>query len=425
MLKLLFHKLMNRMYLLILISIFFSCNNPSQEKKSADVEKNVASLTASLNKKDEVTFLENFPKDFKTFIGTFGWNDQKDIAEPLYKNANAYIDYWFLLIQQPKYKSYENQMINISKNGYWQADAVGYFQKCTINYIEKNKKYNLINSLPTKDAESVLSFLLNNTQNTSDFISHLDKDKQQLATKIGSKKNSTQKTRGTLETYVNNKSFFIRTFDINKDGILDKIASNVAYEGEDLFVFYGNKAGGYDEVLETRNFSEDGGNIIKDVYEIKGEKGFMVKTYFPDRGYYEKEFYIIPENNTWILKNIIYKTMSDMSENAVKYICDVSQNIDITKSGWSEKLQPIPEEDERNKKCRTENINNAAKQYFIQDPDGYTNVRSGKSTSSEIIQKVKSGEQVEVLNDNGDWFVIKTKEGKQGYVYRNRIRSSQ
>lgn len=147
------------------------------------------------------------------------------------------------------------------------------------------------------------------------------------------KNSSSQKTRGTFDTYVNNQAFFIRTFDINKDGIADKVVSSIANEGEDLLVFFGNRTGGYDEVLETTNFSEDGGNIIKDIYEIPGSKGFMVKTYFPDRGYYEKEFYIVPENNTWILKNTIYKTMSDVSENAVKYICEVKQNIDITKSG--------------------------------------------------------------------------------------------
>jgi hypothetical protein len=186
-------------------------------------------------------------------------------------------------------------------------------------------------------------------------------------------------------------------------------------------VFFGNRTGGYDKVLETKNFSEDGGNIIKDVYEIKGRKGFMVKTYFPDRGYYEKEFYIIPENNTWILRNIIYKTMSDMSENAVKYICDVSQNIDITKSDWSEKLQPIPDEDERNKKCRTESVNSSVKQYIIQDPDGYTNLREGGGISSPILQKINSGEKIEVINSTGGWLLIKTKKGMTGYVHKSRI----
>lgn len=255
-------------------------------------------------------------------------------------------------------------------------------------------------------------------------ITHKEEHKiaNEIKDKSSSLKNSSgQKTHGIFNAYLNNQSFFIRTFDINKDGIADKVVSNVAYQGEDLFVFFGNKDAGYDEVLETTNFSEDGGNVIKDIVEIPGSKGFMVKTYFPDRGYYEKEFYIVPENNTWILKHIIYKTMSDVSENAVKYICDVIQNIDITKSGWSEKLQPIPAENERNRKCRTEGVENPAKQYTIQDPDGYTNLRKERGTASPVLQKINSGENIEVINNTGDWFLIKTKKGLTGYVHKSRV----
>lgn len=235
------------------------------------------------------------------------------------------------------------------------------------------------------------------------------------------KKDSLRESK--LNQYQNNPEYLIKTFDVNKDGITDKIVSSKAYQGEDLLVFLGDKSGNYDLKLETINFSEDGGNIIKDISPIPDGKGFTVKTHFPDRGFYEKEFNIIPENNTWILKNTIYKTMSDMSENAVKYICDVSQNLDITKSGWSEKLNPIPEESERSKKCRTEKISASTKQYFIQDPDGYTNLRKEKNTSSQIVQKINSGESIDVLDNSGDWYLIKTKEGNKGYVHKSRIKS--
>ena len=60
----------------------------------------------------------------------------------------------------------------------------------------------------------------------------------------------------------------------------------------------------------------------------------------------------------------------------------------------------------------------------IQDPDGYTNLRKEKNTSSEILQKIKSGEHIDVLDNTGDWFLIKTKEGKQGYVHKSRIKSN-
>lgn len=60
----------------------------------------------------------------------------------------------------------------------------------------------------------------------------------------------------------------------------------------------------------------------------------------------------------------------------------------------------------------------------IQDSDGYTNLRKDKLATSEILQKVKSEEIIEVLDNTGDWFLIKTKAGKQGYNYKSRIKSN-
>ncbi|SFI50171.1 SH3 domain-containing protein [Halpernia frigidisoli] len=60
----------------------------------------------------------------------------------------------------------------------------------------------------------------------------------------------------------------------------------------------------------------------------------------------------------------------------------------------------------------------------IQDPDGYTNLRKEKNSTSEILQKINTGEKIEVLDNFGDWFLVKTKEGKEGYVYKSRIKSN-
>lgn len=59
----------------------------------------------------------------------------------------------------------------------------------------------------------------------------------------------------------------------------------------------------------------------------------------------------------------------------------------------------------------------------IIDPDGYTNLRAGKNNSSEILQKIKTGEQVEILDQSGDWWLVVSKEGKKGYVHKSRIKS--
>ncbi|MEN5308687.1 SH3 domain-containing protein [Chryseobacterium cucumeris] len=61
--------------------------------------------------------------------------------------------------------------------------------------------------------------------------------------------------------------------------------------------------------------------------------------------------------------------------------------------------------------------------FIIQDSDGFTNLRKEKNSSSQILQKINTGEQVEVLDQNGDWWLVVSKEGKKGYVHKSRIKS--
>jgi len=60
--------------------------------------------------------------------------------------------------------------------------------------------------------------------------------------------------------------------------------------------------------------------------------------------------------------------------------------------------------------------------YVINDPDGYTNLRKDKSASSEILQKITTGEEIIVLDNSGDWWLVESKDGKKGYVYKTKIK---
>ena len=60
--------------------------------------------------------------------------------------------------------------------------------------------------------------------------------------------------------------------------------------------------------------------------------------------------------------------------------------------------------------------------YYISDPDGYTNVREGKSNSSKILGTVKSGEKIEVLDTTGNWWQVMTKDNEIGYIHKSRIK---
>ena len=61
-------------------------------------------------------------------------------------------------------------------------------------------------------------------------------------------------------------------------------------------------------------------------------------------------------------------------------------------------------------------------EYYIEDSDGFTNLRKLKDANSKILQTIKNGEKVEVSNSEGNWWLIKTQKGKEGYVYYNRIK---
>lgn len=410
--------------LTIFLLIFISCKSPSQEK-NADKNK-ITSLQKSFAEKEDQQFLEEFPKNFNDFKNTFGWNDQADTPQPLYKDSDKYIKYFFSLLEKPQYKKYEYAIVSIAEKGKWEADAVGYFQDESLNYLKKNKKMELINALDNKKAESVISFLFDGPVFNNDevFVNDLNADKKNIFQKISKGKISHDKQRSMISSYENNDAYIVKSFDVNKDGISDKVVTSKPYEGNDLFIFYGTKDGNFKLNLETTNFSEDGGNIIKEITSVSDNNGFQITTTFPDRGYYEKEITLKPENNTWFLKKIVYKTMSGVSEDAVKYICEVPQNVDITKSGWTNKINQIPSENERAKKCRTESTLVSSSKYIVSDPDGYTNLRKDKNTSSKVLQKINSGEFVEVINSSSDWFLVETKEGNKGFVHKSRLKNS-
>jgi uncharacterized protein YgiM (DUF1202 family) len=61
-------------------------------------------------------------------------------------------------------------------------------------------------------------------------------------------------------------------------------------------------------------------------------------------------------------------------------------------------------------------------QAVIEDPDGYTNVRSGQGTQFSIIARIDEGEVFYTIPQQGDWWPVRTKNEKYGYIHRSRIK---
>ncbi|RMG69648.1 MAG: SH3 domain-containing protein [Bacteroidetes bacterium] len=62
------------------------------------------------------------------------------------------------------------------------------------------------------------------------------------------------------------------------------------------------------------------------------------------------------------------------------------------------------------------------KQGVINDPDGYTNMRIGPGSRHAVVQKVLEGETFEILDQSSDWWKIRVKSGKMGFMHKSRIR---
>ena len=67
--------------------------------------------------------------------------------------------------------------------------------------------------------------------------------------------------------------------------------------------------------------------------------------------------------------------------------------------------------------CRTDEV-----QAVINDPDGYTKVRSGQGTQHNVIAKVFANEVFYTTPQQSDWWRVRTKDNKCGYIHRSRIR---
>jgi len=122
------------------------------------------------------------------------------------------------------------------------------------------------------------------------------------------------------------------------------------------------------------------------------------------------EGYFSPSyENSWKNKTVIYYNLYDYLNDAVANRSDKNELL-----VFNTKYKPF---------FKNYIIKGFKNLSTIQDIDGYTNLRKEKNASSEILQKVNSGENIEVLDNTGDWYLVKTKGGKEGYVHKSRVKN--
>ena len=66
---------------------------------------------------------------------------------------------------------------------------------------------------------------------------------------------------------------------------------------------------------------------------------------------------------------------------------------------------------------------NRCKKGFIDDVDGFTNIRKGRSVDSDIIGRILEKEEFWYwILPSGNWHIVQTATGMRGFVYKDRVK---
>lgn len=425
---------MNKFITLIVLFFFISCTSKSQNNDGT-----IIGLKEALVKNDEKLFLENFPKNYNQFVSYFRWNDSMNVPYPLYKESTKYIDKFFAIISKDKTEESLRLMIDIGLNGKYQADAVSYFKMNIEKLFVKNPNLicKLLKNRNSKEIDSFWYFYLDSPQpltSVPDNFKNLNNNCKEVYSSLEKEIKIIQKENLVSEITTENKTNKLKSLDdfipkgymildslsgyLNNDKFLDKIiilADNQEFEKNEsrlFMILLNNKNEGYSLKMKNPNVIPclkcAGGNVGEDSYNNLNFNNNILsfnQLKISDPKLVEIKYEFSNQDSNFRLNNIIVtnSNLTGGSEFKVKIVA----------------TDKIPIKDF--------NYNNYIKYYNyyvkINDPDGYTNLRKDNNSKSTILEKIKNEENIKVLDNSSDWWLVESKSGKKGYVYKSKIKS--
>ncbi|WP_394773624.1 SH3 domain-containing protein [Flavobacterium sp.] len=417
----------------LIFILLISCN--MNAKDNFDLSK----LKKAYLEKNDKEFIQNFPKNFENFKSVFGWNDSLDKAYPLYKDSTKYIDKFFEIISKDKTKKSLTLIVDIGLGGKYQADGVSYFKMNIEKLFIKNSNLSceLLKNRKLEDIDSFWLFYLDSPQpltSVPDYLKKIKIDCDKVYFSLERQIKLIQKQNLVSEITTENKANKLKLINdfipkgyimldslsgyINTDKLLDKIivlADIQEFKNNEsrlFMILLNDSKNGY--VLNLKN-----PNIIPCIKCTGGTGG---EDSYSDLSYKEntlsfKQMKILDSK----IVEIKYEFLNDRSDFKLN-------NVFITNSNLTEDLEykvKIIVHDKISLKDFNYNLYGRYLKYYtkINDSDGYTNLREKKSSSSTILEKIKTEESVEVLDNSDDWLLVQSKTGKKGYIYKTKIKS--
>ena len=422
---------MKKLFIITLL-FFISCNNKAQDSNKTKI------LTNAYTNSNDVVFLEKFPNNFKTFVSYFGWNESLDKPFPLYNESEKYIDVFFELISKKENKDFLRLIVDIGINGKYQADGVNYFKSKIEKLFIKNPNLvcELFKDRNDKEIDSFWYFYLDSPQPLTVIpknLVSLKSDCNILYKSIDKQLKIIQKENLTSEITNEDKTNKLKdlkdfipngydvldslSIDFNKDKNKDKIiilSSKNEFKNNEARVFLlliKDIKGKYSLIIKNSNVIPcikcTGGTGGEDSYSdllFSNNVLSFVQIKIIDTKLLEIKYEFEIKNSELILTKMSL-SKSDLFDNQEKKVKKVINNLNINIKEFN----------------YNDFQKNSKSVFKINDPDGFTNLRKEKSSSSIILEKVKTDSEIEVLDKTGDWWLVVTKAGNKGYIFKSKI----
>ena len=142
-----------------IIFILLLCQVNGQSLESIELKNALMELKKDKSLKTQKKYFELFPDSFEDFLKMFGFENGKEA--PLY-DGFEYVEALFA-IDSISESQQMKKWINISIDGYWDADAVNYFQHNLRPIVLKKTDlaYELLKKCTDEEIESFFYFFFN------------------------------------------------------------------------------------------------------------------------------------------------------------------------------------------------------------------------------------------------------------------------
>lgn len=136
----LFNFVMKKIFLIyLLLQLTLNLFTQTIETKKELIIQYYSLCKSDTSTENKLYFFRTFPDNFADFRSIYGYSGtvgtETFVLAPLYEEALEHICFFCNLCGSIAPAQYYKKMINITVNGYWQADAVNYFRSCLMAHL--------------------------------------------------------------------------------------------------------------------------------------------------------------------------------------------------------------------------------------------------------------------------------------------------